>query len=392
MKKLTLIMMSFVVATSMMAQGMVFEPEGTTLEQASAKAKAEKKLIFLDCFTTWCGPCKKMAREVFPTEVAGAYMNPKFVNLKIDMEGEYGAPLAKKLQIQAYPTFVIFNADAQEIGRLLGYMEASEFIKKVEEKSRDNSSSTLEERWKNGNRDPQFLKEYLGTLNAAYKADDGNDVAEALLAGKESTFASDPELCKIFMRNINNPFAESFKYTAKHPEALKTAVGANAVDMKISNVLRNYQGKLIKEQDGNVSLDQERFDLDQERFDAFNQLMKELNVEEADHFRLSTLITCAEKQKNFDAYMNYVKEYLATPGLDADDMQLANWVKPFADPSTDPKYKAQMKEILKARVADIKAGKRQPMTTIGNMRLSRPTDELLEMLIDAMDGKMPGGH
>ena len=78
MKKLTLIMMSFVVATSMMAQGMVFEPEGTTLEQASAKAKAEKKLIFLDCFTTWCGPCKKMAREVFPTEVAGAYMNPKF--------------------------------------------------------------------------------------------------------------------------------------------------------------------------------------------------------------------------------------------------------------------------------------------------------------------------
>lgn len=69
-----------------------------------------------------------------------------------------------------------------------------------------------------------------------------------------------------------------------------------------------------------------------------------------------------------------------------------NWVKPFADPSTDPKYKAQMKEILKARVADIKAGKRQPMTTIGNMRLSRPTDELLEMLIDAMDGKMPGGH
>ena len=254
-------------------------------------------------------------------------------------------------------------------------MEASEFIKKVEEKSRDNSSSTLEERWKSGDRDPQFLKEYLGTLNAAYKADDGNDVAEALLAGKESTFASDPELCKIFMRNINNPFAESFKYTAKHPEALKTAVGANAVDMKISNVLRNYQGKLIKEQDGNVSLDQERFD-------AFNQLMKELNVEEADHFRLSTLITCAEKQKNFDAYMNYVKEYLATPGLDADDMQLANWVKPFADPSTDPKYKAQMKEILKARVADIKAGKRQPMTTIGNMRLSRPTDELLEMLID----------
>ena len=69
-----------------LAQGVVFEPEGTTLEQASAKAKAENKLIFLDCFTQWCGPCKKMSREVFPQEKVGAAMNPKFVSLKIDME------------------------------------------------------------------------------------------------------------------------------------------------------------------------------------------------------------------------------------------------------------------------------------------------------------------
>ena len=48
-----------------------------------------------------------------------------------------------------------------------------------------------------------------------------------------------------------------------------------------------------------------------------------------------------------------------------------------------------MKEILLQRLADIKDGKRKPQTTVGNMRLSRPTDDLLRMIIDAMDGKMP---
>ena len=123
MKKLHLLsflFFSFLFSLPAMSQGIAFEPAGTTLEQASVKAKAEKKLIFLDCFTTWCGPCKMMANTVFPQEQVGAYMNPRFVCLKIDMESTYGAPLAKKLQIQAYPTFVIFNADAKEIGRFLG--------------------------------------------------------------------------------------------------------------------------------------------------------------------------------------------------------------------------------------------------------------------------------
>ena len=103
MKKLFITMIALCVSACMqiMAQGVAFEPEGTTLEEASKKAKAENKLIFLDCYTQWCGPCKKMTREVFPQEAVGNAMNPKFVSIKIDMESAYGAPLAKKLQIQA---------------------------------------------------------------------------------------------------------------------------------------------------------------------------------------------------------------------------------------------------------------------------------------------------
>ena len=368
---------------TMMAQGMAFEPEGTTLEQASAKAKAENKMIFMDCYTQWCGPCKKMSREVFPQEMVGAYMNPKFVNLKIDMESEYGAPLAKKLQVTAFPTFVIFNADAKEIGRFIGGSDAVRFLENVGQKSVDSSSSEFEERWKNGDRDPQFLHNYLKTLNASYKTDDANDVAEAILEGKAETFATDPELRDIFMKHISNPFSAPFKQTLKSDVILKGSLGNELVDMKIQNVLTNYMKNLVVEQNGTASLDQTKYD-------EFVKLVTDAELRNANHFKLTPLIMVAEKQKNYDDYLKYIKQYLADNTIDANDMQLANWVKPFADPAVDQKYKEEMKGILRNRLAEIKSGRRQPMTTIGNMKLSRPTDDLLNMLIDAMDGKMPG--
>lgn len=382
MKKITLTLTALIAAVTMMAQGMAFEPEGTTLEQASAKAKAENKLIFLDCFTSWCGPCKKMARDVFPQEQVGAFMNPRYVNLKIDMESAYGAPLAKKLQIQAYPTFVIFNADAQEIGRFVGGCAAEDFIKNVEEKSKDNSSADLQQRWQNGDRDPEFLQTYLTTLNASYKGNEANDVAEAILDPQVETFASDSTLSMIFMRNITNPFSKAFTYTAKHPEALKATLGDMPVDMKIRNVLNNFPRQIINEHDGTA-------DLDQAQFDRFVALLKELKLTDADHYRLSTLITLSSKQKDFASYIKYIKEYLKNKNLDADDMQLARWAQPFSSPTDQSPQKAEMKKILQKRLDDIRSGKRQSMKTVGNMRLSRPTDDLLQTIINAMDGKMP---
>lgn len=382
MKKITLTLLTLVATLTMMAQGIAFEPDGTTLEQASEKAKKENKLIFLDCYTSWCGPCKKMARDVFPQEQVGAYMNPKFVSIQLDMESEYGAPLAKKLQIQAYPTFVIFNAYAQEIGRFLGGSEAEEFIKSVEEKSKDNSSAELQARWQNGDRDPQFLQDYLASLSASYKNDEASLVAEAILEGKESTFAADEKLRMIFMRNITNPFSKAFIYTAKNPADLKAQIGDMPVEMKIKNVLETYPRQIIDEHDGTATLDQAKFD-------QYVALLKELNIPDADHYRLSTLITLADKQKDYNTYIKYIKEYLSNKNLDADDMQLARWVKPFSDPASPSPQKAEMKKILQKRLKDIRSGKREPMNTVGNMRLSRPTDQLIEMLIDALDGKMP---
>lgn len=384
MKRLSVILSLVLVASVTFAQGVAFEPDGTLLPQAAAKAKKENKLVFVDCYTQWCGPCKKMARDIFPQEKVGKFMNERFVNVKIDMEASYAEGLSKEWQVSGYPTFIIFNADGKEIGRFMGGSDADGFISRVAEKSAvDAAASSLEERWKQGERSDAFLKEYLASLTATYKRDDANMVAETLLKGKEETFAQDSELAAIFMKHVNNPFASSFIYTAQHPEALKATVGERPVTMKISSVLNNYTKQLfVKQGDGVV--------LDEAQFAAFQALLRRLGVADADHYRLTVLISAAEKKADYAAYVQFIKEYLATPGLDANDMTLANWAKPFSAPGVDAAAKKEMIEVLRARVADIEAGKRQAQTTIGNMRLSRPTDELLRMIIQTMEtGQVP---
>ena len=61
--------------------------------EALAKAKAENKLVFMDCYTSWCGPCKYMTETIFPQEKAGEFFNPKFVCVKFDMEKGEGKEL-----------------------------------------------------------------------------------------------------------------------------------------------------------------------------------------------------------------------------------------------------------------------------------------------------------
>ena len=47
--------------------------------KALEAAKVENKLVFMDCYTSWCGPCKRMAAQEFTQEKAGEYFNPRFI-------------------------------------------------------------------------------------------------------------------------------------------------------------------------------------------------------------------------------------------------------------------------------------------------------------------------
>ena len=103
-----------------------------TFAQALAKAKKENKKLMVDCYTLWCGPCRHMAKKVFPDENLGKYMNANFVCIQLDMEHGEGPELNKTFNIEAYPTFIFFDAEGKEMNRFEGMCMQDEFQKRCE--------------------------------------------------------------------------------------------------------------------------------------------------------------------------------------------------------------------------------------------------------------------
>ena len=82
-------------------------------------AKQENKLVFMDCYTSWCGPCKMMTSKVFPQKIMGDYFNPRYVCVKFDMEKGEGVDLKTKYDVKAFPTFLCLDSEGNvlQIGR-----------------------------------------------------------------------------------------------------------------------------------------------------------------------------------------------------------------------------------------------------------------------------------
>lgn len=102
-----------------LAQGINFEKGDW--KSVQAKAAQEKKLIYLDVFTVWCGPCKMMAARYFPDPKAGTYYNEHFVNYQIDAEKGEGIEVAARYQVTGYPTNLFLDpATGNVVYRTMG--------------------------------------------------------------------------------------------------------------------------------------------------------------------------------------------------------------------------------------------------------------------------------
>lgn len=136
-----------------------------TLEQA----KKENKLIFLDAFASWCGPCKLLDKNVFPKKEVGDYFNANFLNLHIDMEKGEGIEIAKKYSIYSYPTLLFIDGDGKVVYKAAGYMSPQELISIAKEAV--NPENTLENKiakFEAGEKDPEFL---MGLIKNTYSSD-----------------------------------------------------------------------------------------------------------------------------------------------------------------------------------------------------------------------------
>lgn len=181
MKKLFTLTAALLCSVMLFAQGVNFQ--NLTYAEALEKAKAENKLVFVDCYTSWCGPCKMMTNEVFPQKEAGDYFNPLFVCVKFDMEKGEGVELAKKFGIRAFPTFLIVRPDGTIQHRVVGGGDLEGFIERVA-KGLDEKTSLLylDEKYESGKMKKKELPAYYEALQDAYEQEKAQKVYDELLA------------------------------------------------------------------------------------------------------------------------------------------------------------------------------------------------------------------
>ena len=98
-----------------------------TLDEACTKARAEKKLIFVDCYTSWCGPCKMLAPTV--DKLAEKY-DGKVIVGKVDVDEEQ--ELARQFGVMSIPTVVLFK-DGKEVQRTVGVQPQAAFERLVDD-------------------------------------------------------------------------------------------------------------------------------------------------------------------------------------------------------------------------------------------------------------------
>lgn len=99
-----------------------------TWEEALQLAKKENKLIFLDIYATWCGPCKKLKANTFSNSEVGTFYNQYFVNVAFDGEQGEGKMLMQKYALRSFPSLLFIDGNGKVVGQTAGYHSSNQFI------------------------------------------------------------------------------------------------------------------------------------------------------------------------------------------------------------------------------------------------------------------------
>jgi thiol-disulfide isomerase/thioredoxin len=206
MIKKILLTATVAVSSILFGQGIKFE-EGK-FSEILAKAKQEKKLVFIDGYTSWCAPCKLMVKKIFPLQTVGDYYNSNFINSKFDMEKGEGVAIAKKYKISSYPTYLFLDGDGNVVHTAHAYMEESEFIQFGKDAlDPAKQIAVLKKRFEKGEKDPEFLKKLAGLSNdkaltqkvwERYYAVNSNITKKDILGLAMNLYGTDDPMYKIF--------------------------------------------------------------------------------------------------------------------------------------------------------------------------------------------------
>ena len=135
-----------------------------SFENALLEAGKTDRLVMVDFFTTWCGPCKRLDEVTWTDAAVRAWLAENTVALKVDAEQE--VELARTYTVAAYPTLLFVQPDGKERGRIVGFKDATGFLEAASDAVRGiRPSQRAREKLQGGEANsPMLRQEYADTL------------------------------------------------------------------------------------------------------------------------------------------------------------------------------------------------------------------------------------
>jgi thioredoxin-related protein len=231
MKKILLLLFPL----SLIAQsGIVFKDQNW--ETTLSEAKRTNKLIFMDAYTTWCGPCKAMEKYTFTDPAVGEFFNASFINVRFDMEQYPGMEFAEKYNVSIYPNLLFINGDGELVHRGCGALETDELLVLGKEAiTPELTLQALRKRYEAGERSTSFMDTYITALATACQDIDGffkkhfSNIPDEQLNSVDNWY-----LIKTYIGDL---YSREFQYILKN----QTRFDANEVQDKIyETFMQNY--------------------------------------------------------------------------------------------------------------------------------------------------------
>ena len=257
------------------AQGIKFVE--SNFKEAVAQAEQENKLLFMDCYTSWCGPCRLLANRVFPNDSIGQFFNKHFVSLKVDMEKGEGPALARQYGVKAYPTLLFIDPSTQEIvSQVVGFRTVKALLEDAEKAANPNRNlQGLAAQFNENPTNPAIASAYLEGLWAASLTQERDETLKNYLSRLTPEEICTTDNWKILSAHTENPYSYAFDCLHKNREGFRNVMGKEAVNAKLDHLYRYASMKFIY---------RKRVPENEFPQNNFNKLMELLKQEEGDEF------------------------------------------------------------------------------------------------------------
>ena len=174
-----------------------------SFDEASQKAAKTGKLLFVDFYTTWCGPCRLMEVTTWTNDEVIRVLEEKTVPIKLDADKE--TKLAERFHIEGFPTMLLLKPDGTELDRFLGYRDAKTFLADFNAalKGRDPASKAKDKSASLGPNDPMARMQHGQKLAQAGKnAEALEEFLWCFDHGDEARASFDPVRLSILLEQI----------------------------------------------------------------------------------------------------------------------------------------------------------------------------------------------